>query len=212
MIMNDVVRSSCVPSLCCLLVAIGVLLESAISAFPQSIGFNFTTNGTWAGLYDNGEGVSLAPSEVAGLVPQAYWNNVGYKGSVNPGVVTNSAGNPVSLNLQWSSSYAYSAYGANAPYGTPDGLLMSGFIGTDYPSAPTNALGNSVYNSPGTDLPLIYVSGMNGMVYQHRRRGIPNRGLYNRLVLLRDQRLLDSIRHGQPIQQHDERRGGFDFD
>ena len=137
-----------------------MVVSSANNSSAQSIGFNFTTNSTWAGLYDNGESVSLAPSEVAGLVPQAYWNNVGYKGSVNPGVVTNSAGNPVTLNLQWSSSYAYSAYGANAPYGTPDGLLMSGFIGTDYPSAPTNALGNSVYNSPGTDLPLIYVSGM----------------------------------------------------
>ena len=97
---------------------------------------------------------------VAGFVPQAYWNNVGYKGSVNPGVVTNSAGNPVSLNLQWNSAYAFSAYDTNAPYGTPDGQLMNGFIGTDNPSAPTNALGNSVSNSPGTVVPLIYVGGM----------------------------------------------------
>lgn len=151
-------RFAC-PWLCWIVVA-GMLIPGVNHAFAQSVGFNITTNSTWVGLYDNGEGVSLAPASVAGLVPQAYWNNIGYQGSVNAGVVTNSAGNPVSLNLQWCSSYAYSAYGANSPYGTPDGLLMSGFIGTYSPSAPTNALGGSVSDSPADDLPLIYVSGL----------------------------------------------------
>jgi hypothetical protein len=148
--------------LTCLMLGSGMVGAGLDHASAQSIGFNFTTNSTWVGLYDNGESnSSLAPTSVAGFVPQAYWNNVGYKGSVNPGVVTNSVGNPVSLNLQWNSAYAFSAYDTSAPYGTPDGQLMNGFIGTDNPSAPTNALGTSVSNSPGTDVPLIYVSGLN---------------------------------------------------
>jgi hypothetical protein len=78
--------------LTCLMLGSGTVGAGLDHASAQFIGFNFTTNSTWVGLYDNGESASsLAPTSVAGFVPQAYWNNVGYKASVNPGVVTTNA-------------------------------------------------------------------------------------------------------------------------
>ena len=83
----------------------------------QSIGFNFTTNSTWVGLYDNGESILAGANQCGRLRSAGVLEQCWIQGSVNPGVVTNSAGNPVSLNLQWNSADAVSAYDTSAPYG-----------------------------------------------------------------------------------------------
>ena len=139
-----------------------IVISGANHAFAQSIGFNFTTNGNWSGLNDNAGSVSLAPAEVAGVYPQSHWNNLGRFGSVNPGVVTNSAGNPVSLALNWDAPSTAST-GAATNLNTSDGKLMDGFTFSWGPG-PATAPANSVYSSANNNKPLIYISGLTAWI------------------------------------------------
>ena len=185
-----------------------IVISGTNHASAQSVGFNFTTNGNWSGLNDNAGGVSLAPAEVAGVYPQSHWNNLGRSGSVNPGVVTNSAGNPVSLSINWDAP-ATASTGAATNLNTPNGKLMDGFTFSWGPG-PATALANSVYDSANNNKPLIYLSGLTAWLNSVGAAG------YNIVVYATGYsywetgEYLGSIRHRQSVQQHDGRRGGFD--
>jgi len=144
-----------------LLAAFGaVCLTLAAGAPAQSIGVSFTSNGNFGGINDNGEADSLLPADLAGASPyaQTNWNNLGRYGAVNPAMLTNSAGNPVSLELNWDSGWADTT-GSATNLGTPDGKLMDGFLYSWGPG-PASTLQNSVYGNPINNKPMIYVSGL----------------------------------------------------
>jgi Concanavalin A-like lectin/glucanases superfamily len=159
---------SCIYRVCAVIGA-AALVSSVHNASAQSIGFNFTTNGNWSGLGDNGEGDSLMSGELAGApsFAQTNWNNLGRSGSTNAATLTDSAGNLVSLSLNWDAP-SDDTTGTAAGLGTPDGKLMNAFIYSWGPGA-SSPVGTSVNNAPVNDKPLIYLSGLNAWW-----TGIPN--------------------------------------
>lgn len=107
-----------------------ILLVAGATALPAqdgTIGINF--------LRSNGA-TSIAPTDVAGYIPQANWNNAGTTAdpqigglaqilSPSSGTIVDGTGAAVAgLNVQWAAATTWSANNA----GTPDGNLMSGYI------------------------------------------------------------------------------------
>ena len=95
--------------------AVGAALLAACTpgAFAQSIGVNFTSDGNDSGIAGVNNAAtntdsSMLPTDLAGAAPYAQmnWNNLGKYGGVNPAVLTNSAGNTVSLEINWDSGGA----------------------------------------------------------------------------------------------------------
>lgn len=143
-----------------LILASAAWLGSSPSLHAQSIGVSFTSNGNVGGI-DNGEADSMLPSDMAGLPPyaQTNWNNFGRFGSINPIVLTNSAGNTNIFNMQWDAGGSDTT-GSGAGLGTPDGKLMDGFVYSWGPGA-ASTLGSSVFGSSINNKPLIYMNGLN---------------------------------------------------
>jgi hypothetical protein len=149
-----------------LAMAVGAALLAACTpgAFAQSIGVNFTSDGNDSGIAGVNNAAtntdsSMLPADLAGVYPQTNWNNLGRYGNVNPAVLTNSAGNTVSLEINWDSGGADTT-GTSARLGTPDGKLMDGFLYSWGPGAATTLAG-SVYSSSINNKPLVYIGGLN---------------------------------------------------
>ena len=88
-------------------------------ADAQSIGVNFT-----GGFNTANPAVSLADSDVAGLVPQAHFNNAnGATGTLNG--LLESSGATTGANLSWSSPNTWSS---GIDTSTPNGKLLNGYI------------------------------------------------------------------------------------
>src|SRR5947199_5491825 len=75
------------------MIAVCILSQSLTAA---TIGVNYLRNGSGV---NNADSNSLPASAVAGVVPQANWNNLGKSGdSVN---LLDSSGNPSGLTIAW---------------------------------------------------------------------------------------------------------------
>ena len=115
-----------------------------------SVGVKFTSNGSGTGAD------ALAATDSAGApgYAQTNWNNFGRYGS--GAVMTNNLGAVTSLSIQWDAGWTDNSGSSTA---TPDGKLMYGYITAS--SGPAGGvLGNSVYNSNGTNKPLTYVGNL----------------------------------------------------
>lgn len=159
-------KSTCPPSsLFRWLAVIGTaaLVAGAHNAAAQTgipIGFNFVNTGTsGVGGDVNTNETALLPEEIAGVstYAQSNWNNCGNNGG-GTFTVTNAAGSPVSLVLNWSCGFSDTS-GDYATLGTPDGKLFDGYLSTWNPGAAV-PLGNSVNGSSIHDKPLVYIRGL----------------------------------------------------
>jgi hypothetical protein len=139
----------------CAVIGAATLASVAQNASAQSIGCNVVTNGL--GGIDNAEGDSMLPTDLAGLYPQMYWNNISGSGGGTL-KLTNSSGTPYSFDMQWDSGYTDTT-GTGAGLGSPDGKLMDAFLISWGPGDAT-PLGNSVANSAINDKPLVYIKGL----------------------------------------------------
>ncbi|TWT36594.1 PEP-CTERM motif protein [Posidoniimonas corsicana] len=96
-----------------------VLLTS--SARAQSIGVTFGADDAGS----TGGNSALAPAEVAGVVPQANWNNAeGITATITDAV--DSAGAASTLDVTWSAEESWSGVGGTPA--TPNGKLLNGWI------------------------------------------------------------------------------------
>src|SRR5215467_1732815 len=97
-----------------------VLLGMANSILAQTIGVSFIGRNAYPA--DN-----LAPGDVAGVVPQANWNNIdsGTTFTGTTGTLTDSAGNDSGITLTFEANDAWNSDGGTA---TPDQRLMKGII------------------------------------------------------------------------------------
>jgi concanavalin A-like lectin/glucanase superfamily protein/Big-like domain-containing protein len=121
------------PAVSFLLISASVLLGSAGSVLAgTSIGVSFIGRGA-----DPDDLLSL--SDVAGVLPQAYWNNVDsqdtFKGSSGP--LTDSTGHPTGVTITYDASDSWVSDGGTA---NPDEKLMKGIIkaNPEPDTAPTN--------------------------------------------------------------------------
>jgi hypothetical protein len=103
--------------------ALGVVLAAASVATASSIGVNFTGGGN-----GSSPAVSLLPTDTAGVVPQANYNNAPTGNGTSVPLVDN-AGAPISASLTYTSGGTYSSIGGAtiAPAGG-DEKLNTGFI------------------------------------------------------------------------------------
>ena len=107
---------------------------------------------------------SLAPNEVAGVFPQAHWNNeVGASGG--PVHVVDSDGGPTPITVSWQSSNVWSSTGNGEennqfPPG-PDRKLMSGYL-DDVFNATTINLANLPADPAGYDVYVYALGGIGG--------------------------------------------------
>jgi hypothetical protein len=105
----------------CLAVAFSIVSAAASANAATMIGINFVGGG---GPGPAG-GVSLAPGSIAGVVPQANYNNVtGGSGSANN--LIDNTGAATSVDLTFSGGGTYTSSG-NAPAGA-DEALNTGFV------------------------------------------------------------------------------------
>jgi hypothetical protein len=139
------------------LIATSVLFYQSV--FAQSVGVNFVNNGNASGI-DDAETDSMLPSDFAGVpqFAQSNWNNFGRYGSLDPVILTNSAGGTNAFSVQWDAGGADTT-STGAGLSTPDGKLMDGFIYSWGPGAAT-PLASSCYGSSINNKPVIYLSGL----------------------------------------------------
>lgn len=147
-----------------LLFAIGAwagLLATTASA--QSLGLNFAA--------DDPDTVSssLNPTDVAGVVPAANWNNLfGATGTEVTGLNYNNAGTPVAsgVSLTWTSPNTWRSGGNNAFPAGPNHVLTSGYLDTNNLATGgiTISVSNldAVFTAPAYDVYVYFVSDSNG--------------------------------------------------
>src|SRR5882672_8884928 len=94
-----------------------------------SVGLNF-------GADDNGAALGLALADVAGVEPQANWNNLNGASGTAASVVASAAGvsTPTTISVTWSSPNTWSSTGRGEEFNAfpagPDKTLMTGYIDT----------------------------------------------------------------------------------
>lgn len=140
-------------------------------AAVNSVGINFVGGSTGGG----GAIAAMQPSETAGVVPQAYWNNAGIGGQANgsvnrsgtlaAGTLTDSTGTLVpGLLCSWNSQNSYSTFIADSAGSL---RMMKGYLdstGSNSPyqsSTTTVTIANlsSSFTSPGYDI-ILYFDGL----------------------------------------------------
>ena len=107
---------------------------------------------------------SLGPNEVAGVFPQANWNNES-GASGGPVQVVDADGNLTAITVNWISGNVWSSINHpqnnNFPAG-PDQKLMSGYLDNTFIGTAIN-LSNVPANSAGYDLYVYTLGGYGGM-------------------------------------------------
>jgi hypothetical protein len=144
------------------------LLAANTVAFGQlSIGLNFgadEVNGTSSG--------TLSPTDMAGVVPQANWNNLnGASGSASS-LLANLGGSPIAtpITVTWSSPNTWSTTGRGEENnGFPAGgdrTLLTGYIDTGNTAATTASVMisglDSSFTGPGYDVYVYVLGGVGG--------------------------------------------------
>lgn len=120
-----------------------------------SIGLNFAADEA-AGSNSG----TLADTDVAGVVPQANWNNL--RGGTNPWVnsIMDEDGNPTSVQVAWRSPNTWSTTGRgeeNNCLSGPDATLMTGYLDTNNDST-TDVVISGIPSAQSYDL-YLYASG-----------------------------------------------------
>ena len=106
----------------------------------------------------------LAPGDVAGVFPQAHWNDE--VGALSPPVpVVDSAGNPTPVTVSWHTSNVWSSTGVGEennhfPAG-PDRALMSGYLDDLFNNTEVNIAGLPV-DPAGYDVYIYALDGVGG--------------------------------------------------
>src|SRR5437899_1098511 len=113
----------------CFLIALAILYIAGSSGSAATLGVNYLRNGSGV---NNADSNSLPASAVAGVVPQANWNNLGKSGdSVN---LVDSSGNPSGVTIAWDASGTWTQSTSNntggiaVTQGSPDANLMNGYL------------------------------------------------------------------------------------
>jgi hypothetical protein len=137
--------------------ALACLLATTASA--QSLGLNFAADDPDAATS------SLNPTDVAGVVPAANWNNLfGAAGTDVTGLSYNNAGNPVASNvsLTWTSPNTWRSGGNNAFPAGPNHVLTSGYLDTNDTAAGGVSITvsnlDAVFKAPAYDVYVYFVS------------------------------------------------------
>ena len=108
----------------------GILRITGAPIAPQSLGLKFasgedsSTGGPATG--NNGNTYDLAASSVAGVQPQANWNNL-HGASGTQSAVLNGNGTATSASVSWNAPYTYSAWQADQS-GTPNNQLVNAYL------------------------------------------------------------------------------------
>ena len=126
-----------------------VKLTATAGVPPLTVGLNFAA--------DDNEGGGVAADAVAGVVPQAHWNNLNANNGSASALVASDAGAalPTTIGVTWTSPNTWSSTGRGEennqfPAG-PDRTLMTGYLDSD------NAAG--VVNIAVTGIPPEFTSG-----------------------------------------------------
>jgi hypothetical protein len=145
-----------------LLVAALLAWMTPTSASAQSLGLNFAADDPDTATS------SLNPTDVAGVVPAANWNNLfGASGNAT-GLVYNNNGSPVNsgVTVNWSSPNTWRAGGNNAFPAGPNKNLTSGYLdSTDQTDAGRSSVEvlsiDAALRSPAYDVYVYFVSDSN---------------------------------------------------
>lgn len=133
-----------------------------VTASAQSLGLNFAADDPDAATS------SLNPTDVAGVVPAANWNNLfGAAGADVGGLFYNNAGTPVAsgATVTWTSPNTWRSGGNNAFPAGPNKVLTSGYLDTG--NAADNGISITVSNlesalrTPAYDVYVYFVSDSN---------------------------------------------------
>jgi hypothetical protein len=134
-------------------------VPSIVSA--QSLGLNFAATDPDAATS------SLNPGDVAGVVPQANWNNLTANTGTNPSGLVLSNGLPSSVTVSWTSPNTWRAGANNAFPAGPNRVLTSGYLDTD--DVPVNLPASITVNNidaavrtPAYDVYVYFVSDDGG--------------------------------------------------
>src|SRR5438105_9921330 len=161
----------------------GAVVASVYSTYAASVGVNFVGR--------NSSVSTLAPSEAAGVVPQANWNNVAesvyvpnFKGTTGP--LLDDGGNPTAVTLNFNANDSWNSDGTGT---TPDEKLMLGIIktGNNLTNVATFTFANlsagpyDVYvytdvnsgNNNGTNIPISVKLGSTTYYYQEQHQFSP---------------------------------------
>lgn len=140
--------------------ALACLLPATVSA--QSLGLNF------AAADPDAATSSLNPTDVAGVVPAANWNNLlGATGTGVGGLFYNNAGTPVAsgATVTWTSPNTWRSGGNNAFPAGPNKILTSGYLDTGNTAATgiSITLSNldAALRTPAYDVYVYFVSDSN---------------------------------------------------
>ncbi|BBO35239.1 dockerin type I domain-containing protein [Lacipirellula parvula] len=140
--------------------ALAWLLPATVNA--QSLGLNFAAGDPDAATS------SLNPTDVAGVIPAANWNNLlGANGTGVGGLFYNNAGTPVAsgATVTWTSPNTWRSGGNNAFPAGPNKILTSGYLDTGDTAA--NGISITVNNldttlrTPAYDVYVYFVSDSN---------------------------------------------------
>src|SRR5262245_7110140 len=121
-----------------LAVALSLAVGSVARGQTAAVSINFTATG------GPNPGANLQPSEVAGFVPLANWNNVDASNATTSNLINHTgASTGVSVTIAGSTN-SWSIPAANLPSSggvtTPDGKMMQGYVDTSATSTTTITL------------------------------------------------------------------------
>jgi hypothetical protein len=143
-----------------------VVLAVPTTGLAQSLGLNFASDEV------AGTGSALAPTDVAGVVPQANWNNlVGANGTNVGSLVYDNAGTstPSGVTVSWSSPNTWASTRGTStnnmfPAG-PNRQLMTGYIDTTDQAAGANSVTvnniDDAIQAPSYDVYVYFLSDSN---------------------------------------------------
>lgn len=140
--------------------ALALLLPATVNA--QSLGLNFAAGDPDAATS------SLNPTDVAGVIPAANWNNLlGATGTGVGGLFYNNAGTPVAsgATVTWTSPNTWRSGGNNAFPAGPNKILTSGYLDTNDTAAGGISITvsnlDATLRAPAYDVYVYFVSDSN---------------------------------------------------
>ena len=140
--------------------ALALLLPATVNA--QSLGLNFAAGDPDAATS------SLNPTDVAGVIPAANWNNLlGATGTGVGGLFYNNAGTPVAsgAKVTWTSPNTWRSGGNNAFPAGPNKILTSGYLDTNDTAAGGISITvsnlDTTLRAPAYDVYVYFVSDSN---------------------------------------------------
>ena len=127
--------------LVCIVGSLAWLIPSLSSA--QSLGLNFAADDPDAATS------SLNPTDVAGVVPQANWNNLTLDDGTSSTLVKSDGSAATGTSVTWASNNTWrSTTGNNAFPAGPDRVLMAGYLDTlDTAAGGATVTVNNIENS-----------------------------------------------------------------